>query len=350
MRIVYRNLKHGKIKVVTETLDDLWHLQHLLEPGDLATALTCRREKSETDKVRPERVEKKLVKLSIRVESVKFHRFSNKLRVLGTIEEGPDKGKHHTLGLESGSKLTITKTWKHRHLQRLKEATKASRRPRILLVALDDESAALGLVRQYGLEDLGGIYHPTPGKRYEVERKSDKLKFFHQLASFLKDYLIRQKIPTAIVAGPGFTKKEFHALLRDRYPEIVGKVRQGDVSSGGKSGLNEIVRRGLVQRVSREDRISLETMLVEKLLAEVAKDGPATYGLAEVKRATDLGAVEALLVTDRQLRREREELDSLLEGVRKTKGKITIVSTEHEAGQRLAGIGGIGALLRFKTH
>jgi len=30
------------------------------------------------------------------------------------------------------------------------------------------------------------------------------------------------------------------------------------------------------------------------------------------------------------------------------KGKITVISSEHDGGQKLAGLGGIGALLRYK--
>ena len=58
MRVIHKDMKHGKIKLVPETLDDLWHLNHLIEEGDLVTALTWRREKAEADKLRPERLEK----------------------------------------------------------------------------------------------------------------------------------------------------------------------------------------------------------------------------------------------------------------------------------------------------
>ena len=349
MRIIHKDMKHGKIKLVPETLDDLWHLQHLIEEGDLITALTWRREKAEADKLRPERLEKKPVMLSIKVESVEFHKFANMLRVLGKIEAGPDVGKHHSLGVEPGFVLTLTKSWQLEHLERLHEAVKASRRPRVLLVALDDESAELGLVRQYGLEHVGTIHYPRAGKRY-ASKEPGVQKFFHELAAAMGNVMEREGARAAIVAGPGFTKEEFHKFLREGYPELASKVRRDDVSTGGSAGLYEIVRRGLVEQVSHEDRLSLETSLMEQLMAKIAKEELATYGKEDVARAASIGAVEKLLIVDELLRRERAKLDDLLKQVRKTRGEVIVISTEHDAGRQLLSIGGVAALLRFKPR
>ncbi len=49
--------------------------------------------------------------------------------------------------------------------------------------------------------------------------------------------------------------------------------------------------------------------------------------------------------------KEREifpELDSLMQSVEKRKGKVHIVSSEHDAGKQLKSLGGVAALLRFK--
>src|SRR5439155_1319760 len=80
--------------------DDLWHLHNLVLPGDQVRASTYRREEVKTDKVRPERGEKVRVTLTIRVESVEFQAFSDRLRITGVIVEGPqDLGRHHTLNV-----------------------------------------------------------------------------------------------------------------------------------------------------------------------------------------------------------------------------------------------------------
>ena len=347
-RVIYKDLKHGKIKLAVETLDDLWHLQHLVEPGDIAMSSTWRRAREVKDKLRPERLEKRRVTLSIKVGGVEFHKHANRLRLLGTIVSGPDIEKHHSFSLEPGSTLAITKTWRPDHLNRIREAVRASRRPRVLLVALDDVSAELALIRQYGLDEMGTISLARAGKRYAVKREADERKFFHKLARAMNDIVSREGVRAAIVAGPGFTKDAFVAFLREKYPELVSKVRRDDVSSGGRVGLYEIVRRGLVKQVSHEDRVSFETSLVERLMMEIAKGRLATYGKAEVGRAASLGAIEKLLVADELLRRARTGVEGLLEQARKTRGEIIVVSTEHDAGRQLLALGGIAALLRFK--
>jgi len=349
MRVLYKDMKHGKIKLAPETLDDLWHMQYIVEPGDLVTAQTWRRERAEADKLRPERLEKKPVTLSIRVESVEFHKFANVLRVLGKIEEGPDVGKHHSLSVEPGFVFTLTKTWRPEHLERLREAVKASRRPRVLLVALDDESAELGLVRQYGLEHVGTIYYHRAGKRY-ASKEPGAQKFFHELAAAMDNVITRENVRAAIVAGPGFTKEEFHKFLREKYPELATKVRRDDISSGGRAGLYEIIRRGFVERVSAEDRLSFEMASVERLMAEIAGDGLAAYGKAEIERATSLGAVEKLLIADKVVKGDEVWVRQLLEQVRRTRGEVVVVSTEHDAGRQLLSLGGAAALLRFKLR
>lgn len=349
MRIIYRDLKNQKIKILTENLDDLWHLKNIIDPGDQVNSITWRRPKIETDKVRPERREKERVNIKLRVEKTEFHKFSNRLRILGEIEEGPDKGEHHTLNINTNSKLTVIKEWKDYHLQRLREARKASNRPKILLIAVDDESATFGIVRQYGLEEITRIESRKSGKLYETDRESEESEFYNDICSTINNLIQRKNIPRAIIAGPGFTKKEIYEKIKEKYSEITRKIHLGSTSTGGRSGLNEIIRRGIVKRVSEKDRISLETELIEEMIRRITKNGLATYGEEEVKKAVELGAVEKLLLTDKTLRGNRLEMEKILNKVRKKGGEVMILSTEHEAGRQLMNLGGIGALLRFKT-
>lgn len=348
MRVVHKDLKNGKIKLAVETLDDLWHLEHIVFPNDVVTAQTWRREEKADDKIRFERLEKRRVTLSLRVESVEFHKHSNRLRLLGTIIEGPDMGKHHSFILELGSAIAITKEWKSEDLQRIRDAVKASKRPRVLLVALDDSSADLALVRQYGLDEVGTISRPAVGKQYSMDNEAEEMKFFHKLAEAIKEIITREEIRTAIVGGPGFTKENFSKFLREKFPDLSMAVKLGDASSGGRAGLYEIVRRGLVEQVSQEDRLSLETSLVDQLMKEIATGKLATYGRAEIEHAASMGAIEKLLVADELLRSNRAEVEKVLEASRRTRAEVLVISTEHDAGKQLTALGGMAAILRFR--
>jgi len=101
-------------------------------------------------------------------------------------------------------------------------------------------------------------------------------------------------------------------------------------------------------------RIAEEAKVVEEVLARLGKErGDVTYGFVEVERASAYGAVGTLLLADTTLREspdeERKALEKLMKEVEEKGGRITIVSTEHEAGTKLLSLGGIAALLRFQV-
>ncbi|KXA92727.1 hypothetical protein AKJ64_02410, partial [candidate division MSBL1 archaeon SCGC-AAA259E17] len=279
-----------------------------------------------------------------------FRKFSNELRVLGEIEKGPDIGEHHSIKLDTNSKFTLIKEWKPDHLERLREAREASKRPKMLLVALDNERATFGLVRQYGLEKLGEITSSASGKMYESDREASESEYYQKICDFIQNQMDSRGTSSVIVAGPGFAKKEVHSLLKDEYPEIASETHLGNTSTPGESGLNEIIRRGIVKRVLDEDRMSMETELIEEMIEEVSKNGKATYGREEVQKAAEAGAIDKLLVSDEVLKKKRGEIEPIIERARETGSDVFMISSEHEAGNQLARMGGLGALLRYSLR
>ncbi|MCS4540984.1 MAG: mRNA surveillance protein Pelota, partial [Euryarchaeota archaeon] len=155
-----------------------------------------------------------------------------------------------------------------------------------------------------------------------------------------------------VIAGPGFVKNEFFDLLKEKYLEIASKTSVETVSAVGTAGVQEAIKRGIIDRVVKETRVAKETTLVERVFEEIGKDSNlATYGFEAVETAANYGAIETLLVADEFLRKARFEkaidIDSILETARKARGAIIIVSTEHESGKKLLALGGIAALLRY---
>ncbi|MCL7411904.1 MAG: mRNA surveillance protein pelota [Methanosarcinaceae archaeon] len=345
MRVTKRYLKgnEGEIALTPETLDDLWHLKYIIEKGDLVFSVTKRKAEGSTDKLRPEKVEKKTVRLGIRVEDVEFHKFSNRLRVHGLIEHGMDMGSYHTLNIEEGVNLSINKIWKKDQLERVNEAEAAAKRPKVILVAIEEGDADIGFVRHYGIEIYSHITQSS-GKGEGTLREV----FFKSILDQLKTAAAGSE--SIVVAGPGFTKEDFMKYLRTQEPEMAETMLIEDTSSIGMSGFQEVLRRGAVDRIMEESRIARESLLMEELIKEIALDRKAAYGIDEVKKALDFGAIETLLVADEMLRLEREKgnIDSLLIAVEHTQGRIVVFSTEFEPGQKLHALGGIAALLRYK--
>ncbi|HEC81833.1 MAG TPA: mRNA surveillance protein pelota, partial [Thermoplasmatales archaeon] len=219
MKIVYRDLKKGVVKLVPETMDDLWYLQHILDKGDLVKALTFRTVEQCNDKLRSKKAEKKPMVLGIRVEDVEFHQFSDRLRIHGIIEEGlQDLGSHHTINIKAGEfkEITVVKEkWGLHHLERLEEAVQSSKKADIVFVSLDDDEATLGVIRQSGVQTLAEITSHRSGKLY---KSSDNEKeYFAEIVSVLKN--IKQKSTPLLIVGPGFAKDKLVAYGKEKNPE-----------------------------------------------------------------------------------------------------------------------------------
>lgn len=333
--------REGK-ELRVENLDDLWHLTHLVDEGDVVFAWTRRRLDDRGVLVRPEDRKRIPLRLGIRVERVVWHKYSDHLRISGRVEHGPEElmRAHHTLNVGVGDSVTVAKPrWKRRHLDRIKEAVAGAQRPVVVCVAMDEEEAAIALIRQYGPQPLATVQSHQPGKQYPGG--SREKEYFGQIYAVIDQH---PGLPLVVV-GPGFVKERFYRWLQRDHP------RQGVVDSTGQagmSGIGEALKRGIVERIAREQRAAHEIRMVERLLEEIAKGGLVTYGVEETKHAIDAGAVQILLITDEFVRSQQGE--RLLEGVRATGGRFLVVSTLHDAGQQLRSLGGAGVLLRFRIN
>ncbi len=346
--------KRGEITLIAETLDDLWHLRHLIEPGDIVVAVTYRSEERRVDRIRPKKAEKKPVKLSIRVKEVEFQKFSRRLRVKGIIEHGleDETGSHHTINVETQMKITIIKEcWKKHHIARLNRATERGYEVPVILLTIEEGEAVAGMLHQYGVDEIFSV-KGSSGKRIAGETRKE---FFGDVLSQLKQAIASSGEHTSvIVAGPGFIKDEFLAFMRERAPEIT--ARKENISSIGTSGFLELLKRGILGKMIAEERLSREIRMFDKLLEEISKGdrGKAAYGIDDVERCVKLGAVETLLLSDDILMSEDETLRKRVENImhiaEQTKSEVIILSTEFEPGKRLSRLCGVAALLRFNVN
>lgn len=353
MKKLSSNLKKGEVKAQVDSLDDLWYLSGLIDPGDKVSGKTLRKLKIGESTERSMKVVRKPVFMEIEVQKIEFGKTSPVLRVSGKIIQGPEdapKGSHHTFNVEENTIITITKPkWLSYQLDRLKEAT-AAKQPKILICVMDREEAYFAKMRQYGYELIskleGDVQKKVPGEK----KKSD---FYAQLIKTLEAYDKRFKLDKIILASPAFFKDDLMKQLTNE--ELRKKIILATCSSVGNNGIDEVLKREETRTALAEDRIAKEMRLVEQLLTEISKNNLATYGLKETKTAAEAGAADILLITDSLIRKKREEdaydqLDYIMKTVDSAKGKVHIISSEHEAGKKLDGLGGIGAVLRYKMN
>jgi len=337
MKVIYKNLKDGEIKLLIQNTDDCWHLYNIIEEGDLASAFTYRTKSQSDDKKREGKGEKERMYLTIRVTEVSFQKFSDRLRVQGVIEEGPqDLGKHHTFNLKVGDEIKIKKDWKKYHLKRIEEAVNASKQPSVVVLSMDDDAATIAVLHQYGVEKIADIYSGRTGKFYED--KSNKKDYYGEVLSKIKEF----NLPTVIV-GPGFAKENFASFARER--ENLNFIVEG-TGHAGMAGVKEAINRGIIERIAEESALARESRLVEKLLEGIAKNGAVAYGKDEVRKAIEMGAAEKVIVLTRMVR----ENEDLLELAEKMGAKVHTISDVHEGGEKLSALGGIAAFLRYRIE
>ena len=112
MKLLFKDIKKGEIKIKTENQEDLWYLSNNVDEGDLIKGKTLRKIKLGEETQRKQKVAKKSVFISINTEKVEFSKTSNVLRISGTVKQGPEDvplGSHHTFNIEENTLINIIK-------------------------------------------------------------------------------------------------------------------------------------------------------------------------------------------------------------------------------------------------
>lgn len=350
MKIIFKNLKKKEIKLKAENLDDLWYLSNIIDKEDLIKGRTIRKIKLEKEAQRKAQIIKKPVTLTIEVEKIEFHKYSDSLRASGKIIQGTEdvpKGSYHTIDIKENTIITIIKPrWYSYQLKKLEEASKELK-SKILIVVFDREDASFALLKRSGYDLLLDLHGEVQKK--QVKEKKENI-FYKQIVKQIKSYVKKYDIKYIIIASPAFWKEY---LLKEIPEELKNIITQASCSDTGKKGIEEVLKRSEVRTVLKQDQTIKEVNLVEDLLKEIAKNKLAVYGIKETKKAAEYGAIKILLVTDDLIHKLRQEdkfegLNNIMKTTDSKKGEVHIISTEHEAGKKLKGIGGIGAILRYQ--
>lgn len=356
MKIVDRDLKHGRVTVIPELLEDLWILYNVIQRGDVAYARTTREVRMGERYERPEKGKRISVVLGLRVEKVLWDRSLNRLRVHGIICDAPENigalGSHHTLNITLNTPITIIKErWLDYHLEQLDRATSRGITP-IVIISVDDEGYCIAILRGFGIDIIAEESISLPGKHIEGERRRTLMEMFKSASAALRDS-VASADGSIVIVGLGFVKNDFVNFLRENMPDLAERIADvKSVNSTGKAGIYEALRSGILAKTLKRARMVEEALAVEEVLRRLGTGrGDVAYGLSEVERASSIGAVEEMLVTDELIRESPEEelsrLERLMYNVESRGGRVRVISVEHEAGAKLKSLGGVAALLRF---
>ncbi|MGA2104108.1 mRNA surveillance protein pelota [Methanoregula sp.] len=327
----------GEIRLLPESIDDLWHLQHLIAPGDLVFATTFRSVESATDKIRPEKVEKRPVRLGIRAEKVEFSEHGVRLRITGLIEHGVDAGAYHTINVETGYEISVIRHWRPVDLERIERAVKSSVYGIIYILTLEEGEAELFRLRQYGPESVITLTAGS-GKGGETETRSG---FFDAVLKIIADIS-----GPLVIAGPGFIKEDFVRYAKNKNSVPAGRAIIVETRRIGRGAVQDVIGTGTLEKLIGDLQLSREVKLMDDVLLRISREGAVAYGKKQVEIAIEYGAVDEILLADSLLR--DQSVVHLIENAEKMQAKIVVLSTAFEPGERLEALGGIAALLRYK--
>ncbi len=341
MKIIHHDETEHTLKVEPQCPEDLWYLQKIVEPGDGVEGVSFRRFKSEGQE--GESGEKKKVHVLLRAEQVEFAENALKLRITGKIETGsPEefapKGAFHTLDIEMHERVTLHKTLNAYHWSLLNEAKKRSAHVKAFLVVLDEHQATLAELQLQGLKFVAEINFRGTKKDPKAFEEAQKA-YFSEIAKALeaKDHLV--------IAGPGFAKDNLKKYLDEKYPAVSKKARYEYAASAEKTGVYELLKRGVIEKALGEQRLAKEFELMEKFKASVGRDDHlCAYGLADVQAAVQAGAVAEILLSETLLK--DKTVQGIMEDARRLGAELHVFETESQPGGELKAFG-VAALLRY---
>jgi len=339
MKAEYGELKggYGEIRLFPESIDDLWHLRHLIGAGDLVFATTFRSVEAATDKIRPEKVEKRPVRLGVRIERVEFSEHGVRLRLFGIIEHGPDTGEHHTINVETGYEISVIRHWRPVDLERVDRAVRASVYGVIHILTIEEGEAELFRLRQYGPESVITI---TVGSGKGSDTGSGTT-FFDQIMNALQNIS-----GPLIIAGPGFVKDDFFHYAKSRSVPGIGRAVVVETRRIGRGAVQELVGKGALGKLMDDLQLEREVKIMDEVLLRISREGAVAYGIKEVREAIGYGAAEQVLVADTLL--QDTEVMRLVDDAENMRAAIIVLSSAFEPGERLVALGGIAALLRYR--
>ena len=342
MKVLKIDQKNKEISCIPESLDDLWHLEKIIDKEDILFGSTDRKIKPSKEGEKAERIK---LFIELKVIDAHFQEFSENLRVNGIImsgkpEEFVEIKSHQSLELVVGEKVKLQKKeLKKWQIDRIKKAEKTSATAKLLVVLLDDEQAELAFVNNFAINKKATIKETKRGKRYSQE----KSEYF----DLIFDKIITLDPKKILLAGPGFVKENFKKYIDNKKIKGFPQTLTETTNSVGDTGFNEIISQGKLEKIENTLTLSKESKTIEDFLEKLAKK-KAEYGKDAVKNALEIGAAEKLILSETYLMQNRIATEEILDLAEKMGCETEIISSRNPKEKEIFGFGGIVCTLRYK--
>ncbi len=225
------------------------------------------------------------------------------------------------------------------------------------IVLLDRREANVAILKGKSINTIHTFSSAVPGKykaggqsaaRFARVRENLARAFYQKVADTVNTEFNPQVTPLKgiLIGGPGPSKEEFYNenfLNQEIKDKVISVV---DVGYVGDQGLQELVEKS--QDILANQAIIKEKQAGERFFRVLGKTSDlATYGEEKVRKALTAGAVELMLITSSIDENKIEELAGIVES---QGGDWIILDKDGRDGKTLDGLGGIGAILRYKLQ
>lgn len=223
------------------------------------------------------------------------------------------------------------------------------------LIVLDARDAIIAFLKGKTIIPLMKTHSHVPGKmkaggqsahRFQQNRDLAVKAHFKKVADYVKEQFLGQEgLKGILVGGPGPTKYEFvegNYITGDIKKKIIGIK---DLSYTEEEGLQELLDKS--QDLLAQEEIAEEKKIMLRFLETLAtKPKKIAYGIIEVKKMLELGAVDILLISEAN---EDDIIDEFEQLAKKSSTDVRIISVETREGTQLRDLGKVGAILRYEV-
>lgn len=332
MRIIRFYDSTNLLKIEPESFEDLYLLAMVVGAGDVVSSKSSRRFKaSEGDTG-----EQKDVFISISLEKIELDKSAGRLRLAGRIVGGkPEEfirlSSYHTLNIGPSDMLEIQKKeWKSYIIKRLKQSVAESKRPKLGIIAVDDEKATVAYVRGYGIDIVGELYSHLSKRMKEKDYENQRAVYFNELIKTANE----MKVDIVIIAGPGFTKDDIKKYIKANNTEVKKRFEYASASDSERSGVREVVNSESTSKILESEHVKKEfwylNLFFRGLRISKSLVGPDAIVDALKKHSAGIILVNDSVLNDEKIKQVLDQAD--MRGV-----KIEIFNSDDEAGAQLKG-------------
>ncbi|CRH02987.1 PelOta protein homologue, putative [Plasmodium relictum] len=368
MKLLYKKRDNNNmiISLLTEESDDLWYVYNLISINDEIEAFTSRKVHKDIGNNSYVTEIKKLV-LILSITKIDFDSESNSLRVSGKNVKNNDYvkiGQYHTFDIGINEKIKIIKkNWDIIYNEKLEECTNIKMYSEVGILLIDCGCANMYLLTDSlykSIFSINKIIHKKKEKNNNSLYKKSLENFFSAVLNNLYVNLNFEKIKCIVLGGPGFFKNDFFDFIYKKSEQKDNKEMLGikhkflivKTSSIYKNSLNEILNdENMKKEILNMKAISHVNILNKFYKLFDKNEEKVCYGPKEVDYASNMNAIDSLLITDKTLRNcdlnRRKRYVQLLQNVKNTGGKVFIFSDNHTSGEQLNSLTGVAAILKF---